>query len=141
MAFSEAQRLDIRFYLGWSDRYFHTDSRLEMAMNGAEARADTVTKVVELLVSLNLMWKTTLPAAYSRLKATQVGSITLPGSGEIQMLRSEGRRTSGALASLLGVGVRHNVWSATAPTDFAGYYGVGTWPGGGGGGGNYYPHG
>lgn len=72
--------------------------------------------------------------AHKRLKAVKVGSIELPKSGEIRMLRDEGRRHVGRIASTMDVEVRHDVYSSSAPRTFGGHFGQT-------GGGNYAAHG
>ena len=90
--------------------------------------------MVGLLASLDDVG-TRITAAYARLKALRVGSIELPGGGEIATLRSEGRRFSGQLASQLGIAIRHDVWGGTGPRQPAGPQGLQNTPG------NYYQHG
>lgn len=111
MAYAEAQRVEIRFYLGWSARFHQFDSRLEQAMNAVDTELDTQAKAEVILAALaDVMAK--LTDAHSRLKALKVGSIELPGKIEIAMLRAEGRRHAGALAALHGVEVRHDVFGS-----------------------------
>ena len=109
MALTEAQRVKVRFYLGWSARFHQTDSRLEQAMNAIAAEAETQTQVETQLTALDDI-TTKLTASHARLKALQVGSIQLPGALEVSVLRSEGRRHAGALAATLGVDVRHDAF-------------------------------
>lgn len=124
MALTDTQRAQTRLYCGWSSGYRQTDSRLEWAMNRIDGSdAATMAVVTGLLTSLADI-DTRLTAAYARLKALAVGSITLPGNLEVATLRSEGRRLSGRLATTLGVSVRHDVWSGTGPSGFASVDGV-----------------
>ena len=92
-------------------------------MNGLDAVPETQVVVVGLLVSLADI-DARLTTAYTRIKAAKLGSITLPGTQEIESLRSEGRRFSGRLAATLGVAIRQDVWSGTAPSDFASIEGM-----------------
>lgn len=117
--------MQIRKYLGWSERFHQTDSRLEQAMNALDgsqsddARTDvlaTLTKVADI--------DTRLTGALDSLGALQVGSIKLPGALEIGMLRSEGRRLIGGIAALMGVEVRHDYFSPSGPTTHAGAGGM-----------------
>lgn len=121
-----AQRMQVRKYLGWSERFHQTDSRLEQAMNGldytqsSDAEADiilTLGKIADI--------DTRLTGALDSLGALQVGSIKLPGPMEIGMLRSEGRRLIGGVAALLGVEVRHDYFSPSGPTAHASAGGMG----------------
>lgn len=120
MALTQAQRLQVRFYLGWSDRYFQSDTRLEWSMDNIDARPDTEALVVALLADA-VDFDAKKKAATSRLKALKVGSIDLPGEREIMMLRDMGREVSGRIASILGVGCKHDVWSGVLPDDFDGW--------------------
>lgn len=118
MALTETQRASVRLYLGWPARFWQMNSRLEQAMNALASTAEEETIVVALLASLAAL-DANITAAYSRLKALAVGSITLSGPGEINALRSEGRRLSGRLAATLAVDVQHDVWSGSGPRSFA----------------------
>lgn len=137
MALTATQKVNIRMYLGWQDRFHNTDSRLEMALAAADTNAELLTTIGALLTSLADI-DTKLADAHKRLKATKLGSIDLPGPGEIGMLRSEGRRFVGRLSSLLGVATRHDVFSGYGPTHYAGYDGPYR-DGSAGGGGNLPP--
>ena len=75
-----------------------------------------------------------LEDAHKRIKANKVGSIDLPIQNEIRMLRSEGRRHVSRMATVLGVEVRHDVFSGGSNRNRAGYGGLA-------GGGNYDLHG
>lgn len=134
MALSPTERAKVREYLGWTQRYFQTDSRLEMAMNSLDASAEALLLVQDTLANGGLLASLAdidakLVNAHKRIKVAKVGTIELPGKMEIGILRSEGRRFVGRLASLLGVEVRHDVFSGQGPHRFMGYGG----PYGGGG--------
>jgi hypothetical protein len=123
MALSEAQRVQIRFYLGWSARFHQFDSRLEQALNAVETLADTQTQIEAVLTDLDDI-VTKLKASYDRIRAMKVASIELPGKLEIGLLRSEGRRNVGSLAAILGVEVRHDIFSAGSYRYFATHSGL-----------------
>lgn len=119
MAFTLAERVKIRFYLGWSARFHQTDSRLEQALNAVDMDVDTLAFIrTDLMVRLDDI-RTKLTAAHGRLKAMKVGSIDLPGGNEIAMLRSEGRRHASSLAATLGVSVKHDVFGSSRFMSFA----------------------
>jgi hypothetical protein len=80
-------------------------------MNAIDTLPETQTRVEAVLTDLDSV-ATAIKDSYSRLKAIQVGSITLPGQNELGLLRSEGRRNAGSLAAILGVEVRHDVFSS-----------------------------
>lgn len=123
--FTTVQRAKIRWYLGWSARFHQADSRLEQAMNAVDQEVDDSSHdlIVANITALDAIG-TKMTAAYDRLKALKVGSIDLPGAGEIGMLRSEGRRLGGQIAACLGVETRHDVWSGSGNKSFAGWNGL-----------------
>lgn len=118
MALTEAQRLQVRLFLGWQDGFGQFDSRLEQAMNHVDNRPELlalVTNAIDgtppgLLACLQDI-DTKLRAAHGRFKATVVGSLTL-NPAEKQQLRSEGSRFVKRLAAILGVEVRSNPFSS-----------------------------
>lgn len=111
MAFSEAQRAKIRLYMGWPARFFQEESALEQSMNAVESEVDTYNEIVVILTRLDDI-DTRITACYTRLKAMQVGAIKLPGQLELGALRSEGMRVASHLASILGIEIRNNYWTA-----------------------------
>ena len=108
MAFTEAERVSIRSYCGYSARFHQVDTCLEQAMNAVDSDPDpdTATKIRALIVEADNI-RTALTDALGRLKAAKVGSIILPGRTEIGMLRSEGQRICSEIAAILGVEIRH----------------------------------
>lgn len=132
-----SQRAQIRLYCGYSARFRQTDSRLEQAMNALDVGdIDTFNEVLGFLASLADM-DAKLLNAHNRLKAMKVGSIMLDAKVEIGMLRSEGRRFVGRLASTLGVEVRQDVFAGSGPSQYAASGG----PRAGSGRGNLLPRG
>jgi hypothetical protein len=113
MAFTLPERQSVRKYLGWSGRYYQTDSRLEQAMNAIATETETEIRV-ELTRIASL--ETEMDAARRRWKAAKVGSIELQGATEFGLLRSAGRQAAGRIASMLGVEIRHDAFSATGPS-------------------------
>ena len=124
MAFTEAERVKIRFYLGWSARFHQGDSRLEQALNAVDNLPDTQTLIRdEMLASMDDI-RLKLTDAHKRLKALKVGSIDLPQANEVAMLRSEGRRHASSLAATLGVPIRHDVFGSSRYRYFASHTGL-----------------
>lgn len=117
MALTSAQKFSIRKYLGWSQRFFQTDSTLEMALsavdNDVDASADILANVTECV-----RIDDAITAAERRLKASSVGPIDL-NVGEIPQLRDRGRQFVGRIASVLGVEVRNDVFSSVLPSSHA----------------------
>lgn len=120
MALTSAQRMLTRLYLGWSERFHQTDTRLEQAMNAIDSpqNTDALAQLQAYLTTLADI-DARLTDALCRLRALEVGSIKLPGPMEIGMLRSQGRMYAGRIASILGVEIRHDVFSGGGPREFA----------------------
>lgn len=108
MAFTEEQKANVRYYLGFQDQFRDVNTTLESQLSGGTS-AEGETIVIAILASLADI-DTRLSAAPDRLKAKKVGSIDLPGPDEIHMLRSEGRRYVGRLASIFGVAPKDDVF-------------------------------
>lgn len=110
MAFTGAQRAQIRLFLGWPARYFQEESALEQSMNGVENEVDTYNEIVVILARIaDIDSKVT--SCYTRMKALKVGGIGLTGQLELGALRSEGMRVTSHLASILGIEIRNNYWT------------------------------
>jgi hypothetical protein len=122
--FTPAERAKIRWYLGWTARFAQVDTRLEQAMSAVDMEATDATRdlIIANITAMDAI-AARMTAAYDRLKALKVGSIDLPGPGELGMLRSEGRRLGGAVAAALGVGTKHDIWSGAGNKNFAGWNG------------------
>lgn len=133
MAFTEPEKVKIRYYLGWGDRFRQTNSALEQAILAVENNSDTVDYITDTLLADLDSIITSLVDARKRLKAAKVGSIALPMANEIAMLRSEGRRLAQSLAATLNVQTNHDVFSSARNTNAVGW--------GTGSPGSYYPHG
>lgn len=118
MALTAQQRADVRFYAGWSARFHQFDSQLEQAMNALETEPEHELQITNPidgtppgLLALMADIDSRLSGTYGRLKASKVGSIEL-NAGEISQLRSEGRRLSGRLCSILGIPRRIDVFGS-----------------------------
>jgi hypothetical protein len=123
VSFSLSERSKVRLYLGWSERFFQFDSRLEQAMNAIDQQVITGDTSGYDLIIAQIAECTTVDTAMddarNRFKAAKVGSIELQGPIELALLRSQGRQAAGRIASLLGVPILHDVFSGTGPREFA----------------------
>lgn len=137
MALTSAQKAQIRMYMGWSARFHQTDSALEFALSAVDADADVETLITGILASIADV-ETKMLDADSRAKVEQVGTIRLQAEREVGIYRSKGRQFIGRMAVILGVDVRHDVFSGTTPQHRAGHGGILT-PRGSGGSGNLPP--
>ena len=111
MALTDQNKADIRYYLGYSARYYHTDTVLEGAMSSLESDAEAETQVLADIVKLQAL-DTRIEGTYDRLKVLKVCDIQLAHKKEMCLLRSEGRRIVGRIASTIGVPVRHDVYGS-----------------------------
>jgi hypothetical protein len=118
-ALTEAQKADIRLYVGWSARFHQEDSRLEHALLSLDANAAAQALVLDLVTACKAI-DTGLTAAHSRLKASEVGSIKL-NPAEITARRSEGRRLVGRICAILDVEPHHDVFGSGAFATTAGF--------------------
>ena len=117
MALTDAQRSEIRLYLGWTPRYGQSDNALERAMNAIETFPTDealITNAIDgdppgILVSLKVI-DAELISAHPRLKADNVGTLKLNRS-EMRQLRKEGTRLVGRLSGIMGVEVRGNPYA------------------------------
>lgn len=131
MPLTEANRVQIRMYLGWNGRWAQFDGALERAMSAVEASPETVDQVLFQITECQRLDES-IRAAERRLKADAVGPITL-NADEIRDLRDRGAQEVGRLATLLGVEVRSNAFGRGA-----GYRATAWGPRGGG---NFQRHG
>lgn len=123
MAFTATQKANVRYYLGYPDQFRDVGSTLESGLaGGLSAEGETI--VIALLASLAAI-DSNLTSALARLKALKVGSIELPGFGEIQALRSEGRRLAARLATIFGVEVQSDVFAEGGSASSGGFIPLG----------------
>lgn len=113
MALSNADKAQVRYYLGYSGRFYQVTTVLEQAMIAIDTDADIVTLIQSILVTLADV-DTRITDALSRLKALRLeGDAVLPGMGEIGGLRSHGRMYAGRMAAILGVPIVRNPFSTS----------------------------
>lgn len=142
---TDAEKIRIRRFTGWSDRFGDTDEPLVRAFYAVDqlpATLDEIRLLLERANGIELRIYGGEPEgrqpALDRLKAESIGAIVL-NETEIQSLQDLGLQASAQIARLLGVEVRGgNPWSTSIPTERAWYGGP---RGGGGGGGGIIPFG
>lgn len=113
MALTGAEQVKIREYLGWTARFSRVDTALERAISAIETMPDDEARVREHLTELARI-DAAIVACEDRLKASQVGSITL-NRAELTQLRSRGEERVGRLATAFGVEVRNNPFRPGPP--------------------------
>lgn len=114
MAFTGAEKVQIRMYTGWGNRFTATDDALENALYTTENDPDVQALVRELLTQL-VRVDTAITAAEGRLKAAVVGSIKL-NDMELDQLRGRGRQFVGRLCRAIGVEARGDAFDPSLPT-------------------------
>lgn len=106
MALTADQRLKVSFYLGLRI----DDTTPSYYLNTLTAEGETlIGDVLSDLADID----EAIQGARARLKALKVGSIELPGGGELTELRGEGRRLVNRLATLLGIAPLSDVYANT----------------------------
>lgn len=133
MALTNANKVDIRFYLGYPAMYFHQNPRLESALKLVSDDADTSAKVLDILDTLNTKIKQTLFVSLQEVGVSKVDSGSV-GNGGVEYhsklerdkgLRAQGRMYCSQLSNIFGVPLQSD------PFDDKGYQGDG-WKGGSG---------
>lgn len=113
MALTNAQKVSIRYWLGYSGRYFQTDTVLEQAMAAIDD-ADLEAQIATVLSSL-----TTIDGERTNARATsglkQVDEVVFQDGNNsyLRGLLEEGSMLVGRLAAMLGVPVRRNAFSTS----------------------------
>jgi hypothetical protein len=129
VAFTESEKVQIRKWTGWPERFLQVDSALERAMSAVEdTRLEAVVEVRSLLAQIETI-RLEIIAARRRRKALAVGTIELSGEGETGSLWMDGTVLSKQLATIFGVEMRTNPWFPGSAQIRSGWDG----PSGGGG--------
>jgi hypothetical protein len=118
MALSNADKSNLRYWLGYSARFYQTDSNLEQAMN-AVGSDDTVVGLLQSLVTRCVAIDAKLVDAEGRQRyeAADQEAIVYRGYAELAALRSQGRMTVGRMAALLAVTPRHDAFAPCVSND------------------------
>lgn len=116
MAFTEAQRVKLRSFLGWPDVHQQYNPYLEGTFTTIGARPDTQARVESVI--------TAIEAVETKLKAVAISFAGLKraediewypsgqAGGQIDVLRSEGRRLVGQLSTIFGVEIKSDYFGA-----------------------------
>lgn len=123
MAFSETQKVDIRFYLGYPDVYRQANPRLESAMEVVGGRPESQAKVELLLTKLNTLYGTNANAPleqqvnFAGIKKVESADDVVEfggnqGSGsQISTDQSiYGKKIISALSSFMGVPIASDIF-------------------------------
>lgn len=115
--FTEAERVQLRYYLGFSRLWLHIDSRLESQMTTVQAIADggsfpdssTEDFIRARLADLAEL-ETDLKALWTQAQALDADGLKIDVARAVRTLYGEGRRLVGAIADALDITPRRSVF-------------------------------
>lgn len=114
MAFTDAQKAQIRQVLGYSELFHDVDTRLESQMDEIGTRSpDAETRVKSSLTAITAL-DTRISTALDNLDVRKAGSIELLGPAQLETLRQHGRMLIQQIAITFEVEIKRD------------YYGDGT---------------
>ena len=120
---SAAERVTVRNYLGWSERFHQTDSRLELALNALDGDSEGLDYVrVEMAKILTI--ETKIQGITDLYKAEKVGSIQLHSAETLALFRTHGRMSISRIAIALGVEIRADYFGTSGPSGMATRHGL-----------------
>ncbi len=102
MAFSDAQKAQIRRYLGFPDVFRYANTRLESAMDVVGGRPEVQSQVESDLAAITQI-ESDLLSALPSAGIKKVDEVEFFERGQQQALRQEGRRLCGRLSTTMGV--------------------------------------
>lgn len=113
MAFTNAQKVNIRFYLGYPQVYLQSNPRLESAIIVVGNDSDASTMVTDILASL-VATNVNLTDVQDTVGLKRAEDIEWhAGMERMKSLRSEGRRYCSQLSALFGVPVASDVFGTS----------------------------
>jgi len=119
MAFTEAQRSQIRLALGYPDLFLDVNCRLESAMDVVGERAAAKAQVDAILTSLTAV-STSLSSSLSSAGLKRAEDIEWypdgSGSAAIGQKRAEGRRFCAQLSIIFGVPIMGDMFGSAGYT-------------------------
>ena len=113
MAFSDAQKTQIRRYLGYPDVYRQANTRLESAIDVVGSRPDTQTLIESDLAALVAIEAKLSGAVLSSAGVRKVDEIEFFQNGNLDITRKEGRRICGRLSVTFGVPLASDVFGTS----------------------------
>lgn len=106
MAFTEAQKVKIRFYLGFPDVFRYANPRLESALDVVGGRPDTQAEVEKILARLVVI-ETAIESSLSTAGLKRAEDVEWYQGGaagtQIEGKRSEGKSYCSRLSILFGI--------------------------------------
>lgn len=116
MALSDANKAQVRRYLGYPDINRSSHSGLENAMTALSSEGETV--VTGVLTQLDTI-QTSLQGEWAYLRVQRAEDVTLNSAGALRALRAEGRRLAEELAATLDVQVNRDIFSGGSSSGVA----------------------
>jgi hypothetical protein len=123
MAWTEADRVAIRSYLGFADLFLQADPRLESAITSVQSRTDGGTRPDGSAEAHIRRWlaqlariETRLEEIWEEAEAGKIDELGVDAYRGMALLRSEGRRLVGRLARALATAPVADAF-APAPVD------------------------
>lgn len=102
MAFTDAQKAQIRRYLGFPDVFRYANTRLESAMDVVGGRAEVQAQVEADLAAITAV-EAKLTEALTSAGIKKVDEVEFFEAGQRKALRDEGRRMCSRLSITMGV--------------------------------------
>jgi hypothetical protein len=120
---TSGERVLIRNYLGWSERFHQTDSALEMGMNALDVDTDGLNNVRDEMDKIAVI-ETKIQGITDLFKVKQLGTIKIEGAEVLSLFRNLGRSSIARIAITLGVEIRADYFGTTGPLGEATRHGV-----------------
>jgi hypothetical protein len=123
LAWTEADRAQIRHYLGFSAIFLQADPRLEQAVTSVQSEAvpggtrpddSTERQIRRWLAQLEKIERR-LEEVWDEAEALRVSDLGVDPFRAVALLRSEGRRVVAGIARALATRPVHDVFSSAAP--------------------------
>jgi hypothetical protein len=122
LAWTEADKAQLRHYLGFAALFLQADSRLEVAITSVQSLGDNGTRPDNSTELQIRGWLASLARVEQRLaelwevaEGLKVDELGVDPFRGMALLRSEGRRLVGSIARALSTAPRHDVFSAAEP--------------------------
>lgn len=115
MAFMDAQKAQIRRYLGFPDVFRYANTRLESAMDVVGGRAEVQAQVETDLAAIAAV-ESKLTEALTSAGIKKVDEVEFFEAGQRKALRDEGRRMCGRLSITMGVPLAADAFGDTGYT-------------------------
>ena len=113
MAFSDAQKTQIRRYLGYPDVYRQANTRLESAIDVVGSPHDTQPRTETDLAALAAIETKLSGSVLSSAGVRKVDEIEFFQNGILDITRKEGRRICGRLSVTFGVPLASDVFGTS----------------------------